>query len=189
MDAGDLWAALSLLEGLARSYGAAQSHCVCVLQAVSEAKASGQGSHFDSERRNLPVQIEGCGFALDVAGQGEDNLKTLRVGVLAQSLKPVFQKGNAEVRRTYAVYWGDDAAQDVIYAMILAGVLDAHDILHILHYAYLAMVALGVGADAAAALVGYHAALAAVAYIVTEVVDGLGEMVYIFFVLPEKMQG
>ena len=84
---------------------------------------------------------------------------------------------------------GNDAAQDVVHAVVLAGILDAHHVADALDHADGAVVTGAVRTERARFLVGNHAAFLAVADVVPEAVDGLREMVHVLLRLPEQVQG
>ena len=104
-----------------------------------------------------------------------------------EAAEAVDELADGEVRRADSGYRRDDAAQDVVYSPILAGILDAHDIPDILHHAYGAVVTVAVRADGAKPVVGDHHALGAVLHFVGQAVDGVREMVDVLLRLAQQM--
>ena len=70
----------------------------------------------------------------------------------------------------------------------MLGVLNGHDVLHILHHADDALVALGVGADGAGVGVAEAVADVAVVDVGGEAVDGIGELENLVGGLFEQME-
>ena len=84
---------------------------------------------------------------------------------------------------------GDDAAEHMIHAVVLAGILDAHHVADALDHADGAVVTGAVRTERARFLVGNHAAFLAVADIVPEAVDGFREMMHVLLGLAKQVQG
>lgn len=163
--------------------GTAEGEFVGVFEVVAEAQAAGEGGDFHIELGNLPIDVEGGGFAFDVAAQGKDKFEG--AGVIFRD--PFHQFADCQVRGSYAVDWGNHAAKNVVETVILPRCLYAHHIAHRLDHADCAPVAGFVRADGADVRIRNHTALAAILHIVSQCGNRLSEMVDILLWLLQKI--
>lgn len=98
------------------------------------------------------------------------------------------ERGDVEVADAYAVDGRDDAAQHMVEAAILLGVLDGHDVLDVLDHADDVLDAFGAGTDGAEVRIADAMADAAVADVGCEAADGVGELQHVVAGLAEEVQ-
>ena len=163
--------------------GAAQGQLVGVLDLVAHAHAARQDGDFDvGVRGQAAKNVEVGGVALHRRAQGQDYLlhPTLTHALL--------QAIDLDVTGADAVHGRNEAAQHVVQAMVLVGVLDAHHVLDVLDDADGARVTRRVAAD------GTHLGLAdvvahlAIAYLAAHLDDRLAKVDRLLLVLLQQVQ-
>ena len=179
--------ALFLVEGVAEEGavhdGAAQGQLVGVLDLVAHAHAARQDGDFDvGVRGQAAKNVEVGGVALHRRAQGQDYLlhPTLTHALL--------QAIDLDVTGADAVHGRNEAAQHVVQAMVLVGVLDAHHVLDVLDDADGRGVTRGVAADGAHLGLADVVAHLAVTDLAPQPDDGLAKVDGLLLVLLEQMQ-
>src|SRR5262245_19109345 len=128
--------------------GLGERHLVRVLQVTTDGQAAGDARHADAQRPEQLGQIERGGLALHVGIGGQDDLGD------AARLQPRQQLADLDVVGTDAIQRGEGSEEHVVTAAVFTGALHGQEVVGLLHHAEHAVVAPGVGADAAGVLVG-----------------------------------
>src|SRR5205085_6035411 len=100
----------------------AEGHLVGVFEVAADGEAAGDARDLHAERRDQPGQVHPCGFPLDVGIGGHDDLGN------ALSGNPGEQLRDPQVVGPDAVDRGDGAAEHVVAALELTGLLDGLDV-------------------------------------------------------------
>src|SRR5690606_40051236 len=127
-------------------------HSIGVLPLSATGNAAGNGGDLYRAARyalQLFGKVIDSGISFNGGAQAHDHLAHLLL------LHPFPQGMNVQLIRANAVNGGDDAAQHMVYAVVLLGVLNGHYIAYVLHYAYHGLVAGVGGANAAYLFVRY----------------------------------
>lgn len=163
--------------------GAPQGQLVGVLDLVAHAHAARQDGDFDVGIRGQAAKdVEVGGVALHRRAQGQDNLlhPTLTHALL--------QAIDLDVARADAVHGRNEAAQHVVQAMMLMGILDTHHVLDVLHHTDGARVTRRVAADGAHLGLADVVAHLAIAYLATQPDDSLAKGDCFPLVLLQQVQ-
>ena len=163
--------------------GAAQGQLVGIFDLIAHAHAAGQdGDLHVGIRGQAAKDVEIGGVALHRRAQGQDDL--LHPTLLDAFLEAI----DLDVAGADAVHGRDEAAQHVVQAMVLVGILDAHHVLDILDDADGARVTRRVAADGAHLGLADVVAHLAIAYLAAHLDDRLAKVNRLLLVLLEQMQ-
>jgi hypothetical protein len=139
------------------------SKFIDILQLVAKTYASGDGGNLNiGEGLKTILKIEERGLALDRGRYSHDDLTYLA------RKKFVAQQVYLQVGRTYALHRRDNAAEDMIHAMILTCILDRHKVGNLLDNANRRAVTARIAAYRTERLIRKVITALAVAYVVAE---------------------
>ena len=136
--------------------GTAEGEGIGIFEVVPEPEAAGESGDPGGQAGNLTIDIERCRLPFHVSAEREDHLR-----LSGGFPEPLHQGFDGQISRADAVDGGDDAAENMVDPVVLAGCLYAHHIPHALHNADGVVVSLGVAADAADLGISYHIAFLA----------------------------
>ena len=171
-------------EGDAVDDGAAKGDLVGILKVVADGDAARYGGDLEvGKLLELTVDIYICRVTLHRGGQRQDDLLCLLGGHAVDEL------ADSEVADAYAVEGRDDAAEDVIKAVVTAGVFDGHNLLDVLYNADYLLVTLGAGADGTQGRVADAMAAAAIVRVALEAREGADECREVAVAGVEEMEG
>lgn len=162
--------------------GAAERNFVGIFQLIADGDAAGDGAYGDIEIFEAAVDVEVGGIAFHGGAEGHDNF------VYGAALHAFHERVDMQVVGADAIHGRNDAAKHVIHAGILLGVFNGHYITHIFHHADEAVIAFGVGADAALFRIADVVAGAAILEFFAQADERIAEFAHRFGILPEQMQ-
>src|SRR5690606_20617689 len=161
----------------------AQGDLVGVLEVAAYGQSTRKPRQAQPQVLEQPGEVGRGGLALEVGVGGQDDLGDLAVGEpLQQFLDPQLVGADALDR-------ADRAAEDVVATAELAGALDRHDVLGLLHHAQHGRVAPRITTDPAPLLLGDVAAHRAEADLVLDLGEHRREPAYVGRVGLEDVEG
>lgn len=169
--------------------GLAQSNLVSIFDFVAHRNPSGERGDLDVGKfGELAEDIEVGRISLHRRTQGQNHLvdgMSGRAGTLAH---PLHQTIYLQLLRTDAVHRRNQTAQYMIETSELAGGLDHHHLLDILHHAYRRSIALHIGADRANLCIADIVANLAIFHLIAQTYQALPESDGPSRLLPQQMQ-
>ncbi len=175
------------LEVAAAFHGAGHGDFVGVLDVGAGGDSGGDAGEAEGggDAADLVGEVGGGGFAFGGGRGGEDDFFDGAVGV-GEAGEEV---GDAELLRTYSADGRERAVEDVVDAVVAAGLFDGGDVGGLFEDAERALVADGAGAVGAGVDVGDVVAEGAEAELGAEFEDGFGEGAGVFVGGAEDVEG
>src|SRR5918999_1729637 len=162
---------------------AAKGDLVGVLKVAAHRQAAGQAGHSDAHRLDKAGEVGRRGLALQIRIGGEDQFGDRAIG------EPGHELLDPQVFGPDALDGADRAAQYVVAAAELAGLLDRHNVLGLFDHADDVRVTPGVAADPALFGLGHVAADPAELHLVLHFFERVGQPAHVGRVGGQQVEG